>query len=64
MNIISEMFFLAFSNTDIQFNIESFIWKTYSGNKIVLKARRVEFIDRHEFAMKSWNQRYPSLKSS
>lgn len=44
------MLFLAISNTNIQFDAKSFIWKTYSAAKALSTTKRVKLIDKHQFA--------------
>ena len=50
MEVVLGMPFLALSNADIQFDIESFTWRSYSTAEALPTARRVELIDKHEFA--------------
>ena len=50
IEIVSRMSFLALSNVDIQFDIESLTWRSYSVAEALPTARRVEIIDKHEFA--------------
>ena len=49
MKLILGMPFLAFSNGDIQFDTESFTWRSYSTAKALPTARRIELIDKYEF---------------
>ena len=41
---------LALSNADIQFDTKSFTWRSYSAAKALPTTRRVELINKHEFA--------------
>lgn len=50
MEVVLGMPFLALSNADIQFDAESFTWRSYSAAEALPTARRVELIDKHEFA--------------
>ena len=50
MEVVLEKPFLAFSNADIQFDIKSFTWRSYNIAKVLPTAKRVELIDKHEFA--------------
>ena len=50
MEIVLGMLFLALSNVNIEFDTESFIWRSYSIAEDLLTTRRVELIDKHEFA--------------
>ena len=49
MEVVLGMPFLALSNTDIQFDTESFTWRSYSIAKALPTTRRVELIDKHDF---------------
>lgn len=44
------MFFLAFSNTYILFGAERFTWRSYTDIQILPTTKRVELIDKPEFA--------------
>ena len=50
MEVVLGMLFLAFSNADIQFDTESFTWRSYNAAEALSTTRRVELIDKHEFA--------------
>ena len=50
MKVVLGMPFLALSNADIQFGVETFTWRSYTVAEVLLTARRVELIDKHEFA--------------
>ena len=50
MEVVLGMPFLALSNADIQFDTESFTWRSYSTAEALPTTRRVELIDKHEFA--------------
>ena len=49
MEIVLEMPFLAFSNANIQFDTECFIWRSYSTAKALPTTKRVDLIDKHKF---------------
>ena len=42
--------FLALSNADIQFGAGRLTWRSYTAAEVLPTARRVELIDKHEFA--------------
>ncbi len=50
MKVVLGMPFLAISNADIQFGVEKFTWRSYTFAEALPTARRVELIDKHEFA--------------
>lgn len=50
MEVVLGMPFLALSNADIHFDAGSFTWKSYSAVEALPTARRVELIDKREFA--------------
>ncbi len=50
MEVVLEMPFPALINTDIQFDAESFTWRSYSTTEALFITRRVELIDKHKFA--------------
>ena len=50
MGVVLGMLFLALSNADIQFDTESFIWRSYIAAEALPTTKRVEYIDKHEFA--------------
>ena len=50
IELVLRMPFLTLSNTNIQFEIESFTWRPYSTAEALPSARQVELIDKHEFA--------------
>ena len=50
IEVVLGMPFLALSNADIQFDTESFTWRSYSAAEALPTTRRVELIDKHEFA--------------
>ena len=49
MKVVLGMSFLALSNVNIQFDTESFMWRSYSAAEALLTNRRVEMIDKHDF---------------
>ena len=50
MEVVLRILFLALSNADIQVDTKSFTWRSYSAAEALPITRRVEFIDKHEFA--------------
>ena len=50
MEVVLGMPFLTLSHADIQFDTESFTWRSYSAAKVLRTTRRVELIDKHKFA--------------
>ncbi len=50
IKVFPGMPFPAFSSADIQFGTERLTWKSYTAAELLLTARRVELIDKHEFA--------------
>ena len=50
MKVVLGMPFLALSNADIQFGAEKLTWRSYTVAEALPTARRVELIDKHEFA--------------
>ena len=50
MKVVLGMPFLALSNADIQFGAERLTWRSYTAAEALPTARRVELIDKHEFA--------------
>lgn len=48
-DIVLEILFLTFSNTNIEFNAQSFIWRSYSTAKALSTTRQVELIDKPKF---------------
>ena len=42
--------FLALSNADIQFEAERLTWRSYTAAEALRTAKRMELIDKHEFA--------------
>ena len=50
MEVILSIFFLTFSNINIQFAEKEFTWKTYITKKALSTTCRVELIDQKEFA--------------
>ena len=49
MEVVLGMLFLAFSNADIQFDTESFTWRSFSAAEALPTTRWVELINKHEF---------------
>ncbi len=50
MKVVLGMFFLAFSNGDIQFGAERLTWRSYTAAEAFPTAGQVELIDKHKFA--------------
>ena len=50
MEVVLGMPFLSLSNADFQFGAREFNWRSYTTAEALPTARRVELIDKHEFA--------------
>ena len=50
MEVMLEMPFLIFSNVDIQFAEKKLIWRSYTAAEVLATTKRVELIDKKEFA--------------
>ena len=50
MEVVLRISFLALSNVNIQFDTISFTWRTYGTGKALPITRRVELINKHNFA--------------
>ena len=50
MEVVLEILFLIFSNTDIQFVEKKLTWRFYTSVKTLPITKRVELIDKKEFA--------------
>ena len=50
MELVLNMLFLNFSNTNVQFAGKKLTWKTYTTKKALLTTCRVKLIDQKEFA--------------
>lgn len=51
MSIILEISFLVFNKTNIQINIKSFIWRTYSAAKVLSIIKRIKVINQYKYAI-------------
>lgn len=49
IDLILEMLFLVLSNINIQFDIESFLWRTFSTVEALSITKHVELIDNHKY---------------
>ena len=58
MAVVLGMLFLNFSNTDIQFVIEKFIWRSYTTVETLLITRQIKPIDKYQFARKALDQNF------
>ena len=56
MEVVLGMPFLPLSNIKIQFDIKSFIWRSYSTDKALPITKRVELINKYEFAKAALNE--------
>lgn len=56
MDVVLKMLFLAFSNTNIQFNTESFTQRTYNIVEALLIAKQMELINKYKFAKVAWDK--------
>lgn len=50
MEVILGMPFLSLSNADFEFGAGELAWRIYTAAEALITARRVELIDKHEFA--------------
>ena len=50
MEVVLGMLFLSFSNADFQFDAGELTWRSYIVAEALPTARRVELINKHEFA--------------
>ena len=50
MEVVRGMFFISFSNSNFQFGTWELIWRSYTVAEALPTSRRVELIDKHEFA--------------
>ena len=50
LKVVFGMLFLALSSADIDFFIQELCWKTYTTKKALSNTRRVELVDKKEFA--------------
>ena len=56
MEVVIGMPFLALNNADIQFDTETFTWRSYSTAKVLPTARWVELMDKCKFAKVAMNE--------
>ena len=61
MEMVLEIPFLALSNADIQFAEKELTWRSYTAAEALPTTKRVELIDKKEFAKQHWMR---SLKLS
>lgn len=50
MEVILEIFFLIFSNINIQFVEKKLVWRSYTITKILPIIKKVQLIDKKKFA--------------
>lgn len=50
------MFYLAFSNTDIQFKVEKLTWRFFTTAKTLSTVRQMELINKHKFVNAALNE--------
>ena len=55
LEVVLGMPFLTFSKVDIQFAERKLVWRTYTAVKALPTTRRVEIIDKREFAVAALN---------
>ena len=55
LEVVLEMAFLTFNKADIWFIEQELVWRTYMAVKALLTTRRVEIIDKKEFAVAALN---------
>ena len=56
MEVAPGMFFLTFSNADVQFAKKDFIWRTYTIKEALLIIYRLKLINQKEFAKTALNE--------
>ena len=56
IEVVLEMFFLTLGNADIRFAERELVWRTYSAAEALSTTRRVEIIDKKEFATAVLNE--------
>lgn len=56
IEVVWRMFFLVFSNADIQFNAKSLTWRLYTTTEALPTARWVELINKHKFVKATLNK--------
>ena len=57
MEVVLRIPFIALRNADIQFDIKSLTSESYSAAEALPTARRVELINKHEFAQTTLDER-------
>ena len=61
MKVVLEMPFLALSNADIQFAEKELIWRSYTADEALPTTKRVELIDKKEFAKAALDEESETL---
>ena len=61
MEVVLGMLFLIFSNADIQFVEKELTWRSYTNAKALLNTKRVELINKKEFAKVALEQNSEAL---
>ena len=56
LEIVSEMLFLTFSKANVRFAKREFVWRTYMAAETLLTTKRVEIINKREFAAVALNR--------
>ena len=55
LKMVLEMLFLTFSKADIRFKERELVWRTYTAVEALPTIKRVEIIDKREFALAALN---------
>lgn len=63
IEVIFEMFFLAFNNTNVSFIYKKFIWRFYIIFVALLITTRVKIIDKKEFAIAELDSEKKTFKT-
>lgn len=61
MKVILEIYFLFFSNADIQLNTEKLIRRSYIVTKILPTTNKIELIDKRKFAKMALNENFETF---
>lgn len=61
MEVVLEMSFLAFSNTNFQFGSEKLMWGSYTAVKALPIANRVELINKKKFVKVALDENFKTF---
>ena len=56
LEMVSKMLFLTLSKADVRFAKREFVWRTYTAAEALLTTKRVEIINKREFAAVALNR--------